>query len=159
MATKRMFSKDVVRTDRFLDMPLSTQALYFHLCLDADSKGFVTPRSIMRLINSTIDDLNTLIGKRFVIPFESGVVVVRDWRVHNYIDEKREAQSQYKTEFSCLHLQPQGYYELADNSQSTLGEIRLDKIKLNKNRLNKINKEEEMKKLREGIGKLKWDSE
>lgn len=130
MATKRMFSKDIVRTDRFLDMSLSTQALYFHLCLDADVKGFVSPRSIMRLINATNDDLTVLITKGFIIPFESGVIVVRDWHVHNYIQEEREAKSQYMTEYSQLELQPQGNYQLLENSESTLKQIRLDKIRL-----------------------------
>jgi len=134
MATKRMFSKDVVRTDRFLDMGLSAQALYFHLCLDADAKGFVTPRSIMRLINATVGDLNNLVERGFVIPFESGVVVVRDWRVHNYIDEKREAQSQYKDELSKLILLPQGNYELSEYSQRTLGKIRVDKSSIDEDR-------------------------
>ena len=146
MATKRMFTKDIVRTDRFLDMSLSTQALYFHLCLDADAKGFVSPRSIMRLINATNNDLNVLITKNFVIPFESGVVVITDWRVHNYIDEKKEAKSQYTNEYQSLTLLPKGKYQLSEYSESTPRELShsIDKIRLDKIKINKVNKEKNL---------------
>ena|SRR3990167_6456015 len=132
MAQKRMFSKDIVRTDRFLDMSLSTQALYFHLCLDADVKGFVSPRAIMRLINATTDDLNVLITKGFVIQFESGVIVVTDWNVHNNVRDDREARSQFEDESKRLLLSGQGVYQLQEYSRNTPAQIRLDQSRLDK---------------------------
>lgn len=121
MAQKRMFSKDVVRTDRFLDMPLSAQALYFHLSLDADVKGFVTPGLVMRITRAQPDDLNVLIGKNFVVPFETGVMVVTHWNVNNNVRDSREAPSQFVQEISNLKLTEQGTYVLLDNSRSTPG--------------------------------------
>jgi len=137
MAQKRMFSKDVVRTDKFLDMSLSSQALYFHLCMDADVKGFVTPRSIMRMINSTADDLNVLITKGFVIPFESGVVVVTHWNVNNQIRETHESPTQHTKELAQLIASEQGLYQLQENYSSTtvelphsIDEISIDKVSI-----------------------------
>ena len=87
MAQRRMFSKKVTDTDVFLDMPLSTQALYFHLNMHADDDGFVgNINTIKRMIGASKDDEKLLIAKQFLIPFEaSGVVVIKDWRLHNYI--------------------------------------------------------------------------
>jgi len=149
MAQKRMFSKDVVRTDKFLDMSLSSQALYFHLSLDADVKGFVSPRLIMRMINSTADDLNVLITKGFVIPFESGVVVVTHWNVNNQIRETHEAPTQHLNEFKKLTALEQGFYQLQENYGSTTVELphSIDKIRLDKIRLDKIKRERKNKLL------------
>lgn len=84
MANKRMFSLSVVDTDRFLDMPVSTQALYFHLGMHGDDDGFVSsPRKIARAAGCNDDDLRLLIQKNYIIPFESGVVVITDWRLNN----------------------------------------------------------------------------
>ena len=81
-----MFSKTIVDSDAFLDMPLSTQALYFHLSMRADDDGFLNnTKRIQRLIGATDDDLKLLVMKRFVIPFEDGVVVIKHWRMNNYI--------------------------------------------------------------------------
>lgn len=141
MAQKRMFSKDVVRTDAFLDMPLSSQALYFHLNLDADVKGFVSPRVIMRMVNSTADDLNVLITKGFVIPFESGVIVITHWHINNAIRETHEAESQFPKELARLELLQQGKYQLQEYYSSTTAQISIDEI-----RLDKINNNVENKK-------------
>lgn len=132
MATKRMFTKDVCRTDRFVDMPLSAQALYFHLCLDADVKGFVSPRIVMRIINATPDDLNVLIGKGFAIPFESGVIVITHWNIHNNVRDDREAPTQFQNEFNGLLTTTEGKYQLLESSRTTPAQIRLDKIRLDK---------------------------
>ncbi len=81
-----MFSLEVVDTDDFLDMPTSAQCLYFHLGMRADDDGFVSnPRKITKMANCSQDDLDILIDKKYIIPFESGVVVIRDWKVNNYI--------------------------------------------------------------------------
>lgn len=149
MATKRMFSKDVVRTDKFLDMSLSAQALYFHLCLDADVRGFVSPRSVMRMLGASSDDLNILIAKGFIVPFSEGVIIVTHWNVNNTIREDRESPSQYEHLLSGILLSDQGVYQLQDHSGSTPVELppRLDKIRLDKIRLNNtvpvVNKVEE----------------
>ena len=80
-----MFSPDITSSDAFLDMPASTQVLYFHLGMRADDDGFVTPKMVMRLLGSAEDDLKVLIAKRFILPFESGVVVIKHWLIHNLI--------------------------------------------------------------------------
>ena len=86
MAERRMFSKTVVDSDAFSDMPLTTQALYFHLGMQADDDGFVnSPKKIQRSIGATADDMKLLIAKGFIIPFNSGVIVITHWKVHNYI--------------------------------------------------------------------------
>ena len=90
MASRRMFSKDVVCSDRFLDMPASAQALYFQYGLEADDDGFVSaPKKILRLTNASDDDLKILVAKGFLIPFDSGVVVIRDWKINNYLRRDR----------------------------------------------------------------------
>lgn len=84
MANKRMFSLDVIDTDKFTDMPLSAQALYFHLGLRADDDGFVaSPRKIMKIVDCKQDDMKILIAKGYIIPFESGIIVIRHWKMHN----------------------------------------------------------------------------
>jgi hypothetical protein len=94
MAEKRMFAKTIIDSDAFLEMPQSTQLLYFHLAMRADDDGFVNNiKSIMRNIGCKEDDAKVLIAKRFIIPFESGVVVIKHWRIHNYIQKDRYKQT------------------------------------------------------------------
>ena len=93
-----MFSKNVIESDMFLDMPLSTQALYFHLGMAADDDGFVTPNRILRQISATADDLKILVAKNYAIPFETGVLVIRHWNEHNYIPKDRYKQTIYSQE-------------------------------------------------------------
>ena len=84
MAERRMFAKTIIDSDAFLDMPLSSQSLYFHLSMRADDDGFINnPRKIQRMIGASDDDLKLLIAKRFIIPFESGIVVIKHWRIHS----------------------------------------------------------------------------
>ena len=95
MAERRMMSKKIIDTDNFLDMPQSTQCLYFHLLLRADDDGFIqSPKSIMRVTGCKDDDLKLLIAKRFVIGFETGVIVIRHWRIHNYVQSDRYSKSE-----------------------------------------------------------------
>lgn len=99
MANRRMFSLDVVNTDKFLEMPATTQLLYYHLGMRADDDGFVSsPRQIIRLVNCTNDDLRILISKGYVIPFETGVIVIADWKVNNYIRNDRYQPTRYQKE-------------------------------------------------------------
>lgn len=115
MAERRMFSKTVVDSDAFLDMPLSTQALYFHLSMRADDDGFLNnTKRIQRLIGATDDDLKLLIMKRFVIPFEDGIVVIKHWKMNNYIRKDRYTQTVYQNEFSMLSVKDDGSYTLLE---------------------------------------------
>lgn len=112
MAERRMFSKPVVNSDAFLDMPASTQNLYFHLGVHGDDDGFIdSPKRVMRMLGASEDDLKLLIAKQFLIPFENGVVVVRHWKMHNYIRSDRYKPTQYQQEMALLS-ENNGIYEL-----------------------------------------------
>lgn len=113
MAERRMFSKTVIDSDAFLDMPQSTQCLYFHLGMRADDDGFVnSPKKIQRIIGASDDDLRLLAAKRFIIPFESGVVVIRHWKIHNYIQKDRYKETLYKNEKATISLDSSGAYQI-----------------------------------------------
>ena len=107
---RRMFSPKIVDSDAFLDMPVSSQALYFHLGMEADDDGFVNPRKIMRKIGSPDDDLKVLIGKRFVLPFENGVVVIKHWRINNLIRKDFYKETVYLEEKKRLTIKENGSY-------------------------------------------------
>ena len=107
MAERRMFSKVVIDSDTFLDMPLSAQALYFHLSMRADDDGFVSsPKRIQTYVGASTDDLKILLAKHFLIPFESGVVVIKHWKVHNYIQKDRYKETYYQAEKALLEETP-----------------------------------------------------
>lgn len=111
MAEKRMFTQKIVDSDAFLDMPLSTQALYFHLNMRADDDGFINnPKRIQRTIGASEDDLKLLIVKRFVIGFESGVIVIKHWRMHNTLRKDRYSPSQYQEELAQLQIKENNSY-------------------------------------------------
>ena len=113
MAEKRMFSKKIIDTDWFMDMPASTQNLYFHLSMRADDDGFVaSPKRIIKLIGATEDDYKILIAKKFVIPFETGICVISDWRINNYLRTDRYTETTYKDEKNMLTLNENGKYQL-----------------------------------------------
>lgn len=113
MAEKRMFSKTIIDSDAFLDMPLSSQALYFHLSMRADDDGFVNnPKKIQRLTGCGDDDLKLLMAKKFLIPFESGIVVIKHWRIHNYIRTDRYKETNYIEEKSMLGIEKNKAYSL-----------------------------------------------
>src|SRR5262245_57199573 len=102
MAQRRMFSSQIVTSDEFLEMPLTSQALYFHLGMSADDDGFVSPRKILRMTGAGEDDLKVLVAKRFVIPFNSGVIVITHWKQNNYIQSDRYTPTIYKEERASL---------------------------------------------------------
>ena len=107
MAERRMFSKVVIDSDTFLDMPLSAQALYFHMSMRADDDGFVSnPKRIQTYVGASTDDLKILLAKHFLIPFESGVVVIKHWKVHNYIQKDRYKETYYQAEKALLEEAP-----------------------------------------------------
>ena len=101
MAERKILAKTIIDSDAFLDMSLSTQALYFHLSMRADDDGFVNnPKKIQRMIGSGDDEMKMLIAKKFIIPFDSGVCVIKHWRIHNYIQKDRYKETVYKEEKS-----------------------------------------------------------
>ena len=113
MADRRMFAKTIIDSDAFLDMPLSSQALYFHLSMRADDEGFINnPKKIQRMIGASEDDLKVLIAKSFIIPFESGIVVIKHWKIHNYIRCDRLKNTVYEEEKSLLEVKDNGAYTL-----------------------------------------------
>ena len=113
MANRRMFSKKITDTDEFLDMPASTQALYFHMNMHADDDGFVgNPKTIKRMVGASEDDLKLLIAKRYLICFQSGVVLITDWKVHNYIRKDTYTPTIYTDEMAQITQKQNGKYEL-----------------------------------------------
>lgn len=117
MAERRMFTQKIVDSDAFLDMPLSTQALYFHLNMRADDDGFINnPKRIQRTIGASDDDLKLLLVKRFVIGFESGVIVIKHWRMHNTLRKDRYNPTQYKEELATLDIKDNNAYTERDFS-------------------------------------------
>ena len=102
MAQRRMFSPDIVDSDAFLDMPTSSQLLYFHLGMRADDDGFVNPNKIMRMVGANSDDLKVLLTKRFLLLFEGGVVVIKHWLIHNLIRADVYKENLYKKEKQTL---------------------------------------------------------
>lgn len=111
-----MFSPTVVSTDLFLEMPISTQALYFHLGMGADDDGFVGPKRIMRMIGASEDDLKILTVKKFVIPFESGVIVIRHWKVNNLVRKDWYRPSTHTEEKKALRFNESGTYILVNET-------------------------------------------
>lgn len=112
MAQRRMFSKDITENDAFLDMPLSTQALYFHLGMQADDDGFVSPKRIARMIGAQSDDLRILIAKKFVLEFDDGVIVIKHWKMNNYIQNDRKKETAHKEKLAMLTVKENGGYKM-----------------------------------------------
>ena len=111
MAEKRMFSKSIVLSDAFLDMPATTRCLYFTLSMLADDDGFVNnPKSIMRQSGASEDDMRILFTKSFLIPFDNGIVVIKHWRINNYLRSDRYQQTKYLDEKSQIYIEDNGAY-------------------------------------------------
>ena len=132
MAERRMFAKSIVLSDAFLDMPMSARCLYFTLAMLADDDGFInSPKSIMRQCGATTDDMNILIGKRFVLTFDSGVVVIKHWRIHNLIQKDRYRETKYLEEKSQLQLDGnKAYTECIQDVYDVEPQVRLGKDRL-----------------------------
>ena len=137
MAKRRMFSQQITESDSFLDMPLSAQALYFHLGMSADDDGFVnSPRRVQRVIGANDDDLKLLIAKKFVIAFETGVVVIKHWKINNSIRSDRYTPTAYEEEKAMLYEKPNRAYTLGipnDYQVTTNGCRRQGKVSIDKN--------------------------
>lgn len=135
-----MFAKTIIDSDAFLEMPVSSQCLYFHLSMRADDEGFINkPKTIMRMIGAKDDDMNVLILKKFIIPFESGVVVIKHWKIHNYIRGDRLHETKYQVEKSELALDENNSYTLCLTSDSQLVDSCPTEDRLGKDRLGKDN--------------------
>ena len=136
IAERRMFAKTIIDSDAFLEMPLSSQLLYFHLGMRADDDGFINkPKTIMKMIGSKDDDIKILISKKFVLPFESGVVVIKHWKIHNYIQNDRYCETKYKEEKQNLSLDENKAYKLVESTCIRNGynmdtQVRLGKVSL-----------------------------
>lgn len=135
MAERRMFAKTIIDSDQFLDLPLSTQALYFHLSMRADDDGFVNnPKKIQRTIGATEEDLNLLNNKAFIIPFESGIVVISHWKIHNYIQKDRYKPTIYEAEKNQLERSTNGMYTKCiqdvseTDTQVSIGKVSIGKV-------------------------------
>ena len=113
MAEKRMFSRVITESDAFLDLPLSTQALYFHLCMYADDDGFLSGyRKIMRMVGASQNEYDLLVAKRFVLQFDDGIVLIKHWLMHNYLRKDRYNPSVYTTEKSMVFIKSNKSYTL-----------------------------------------------
>ena len=132
-----MFSKKITTSDAFLEMPDSAQNLYFHLSMDADDDGFVgSPKSIMRLVRAKEDDMKLLVAKSFIIPFDSGIIVIKHWRINNLIRNDRYKPTTYTEERAMLAVKENGAYtEKTDvdtagipNDTQRYPQVRLDKV-------------------------------
>lgn len=141
MAERRMFAKSIVDSDAFIDMPMSARLLYYDLGMRADDDGFVnSPKKIMRMIGATNDDMNILIMRKFVIEFENGVVVIKHWRIHNYIQRDRYKPTNYKEQMEQLETDENGSYRKLSapciqnvstmDTQDRLGKERIGKVRL-----------------------------
>ncbi len=139
MAERRMFAKTIIDSDAFLEMPATSQLLYFHLSMRADDDGFVNkPKSLMRMVGCKDDDLKLLFVKKFLIPFESGVVVIKHWKIHNYIAKDRYTETKYKEEKATLVLDENNAYTQAVDGLYTgciqSGDEPMTQVRLGKDR-------------------------
>lgn len=138
-----MFNLLITDTDRFLDMPATSQNLYFHLNMHADDDGFVdSPKRIMRNVSASQDDMNILLSKQFVFVFESGVLVIRDWKIHNTIRKDTYKPTLYQQEKDLLETTKTGAYQLRNEpvteTVETVAQIRLDKNRIDKDRTEEV---------------------
>ena len=151
MADKRMFSLKIVDSDLFLDMPLSSQCLYFHLSMRADDDGFVNnPKKIIKIIGANEDDLKILIAKGFVIVFDQGIIVITHWKINNYIRKDRYKPTMYIEQKQQLYQTENGAYiseekvgchlvnQRLSSGQPSIDKGRLDKVSIDKGRLDKV---------------------
>ena len=119
MARKRMFDSEIINQDSFLDLPMEAKALYFLLGMEADDEGFVSPRKVLRLHGGSNDSLKILVAKQFVIPFNTGVVVITDWKRNNYLNKNKLKETIYQEEKKQLTFnQVTERYELIEVSNS-----------------------------------------
>lgn len=155
MAERRMIAKTIIDSDLFLDMPMSTQCLYFHLNMRADDDGFINnPKKIQRMVGCNDDDIKLLIAKNFIIPFESGVVVIKHWRIHNYIRMDRYKETLYIKEKAQLEVNEGKEYVLGRPDDIPVVDQMETQVRLGKDRIGKVSKDIEKKEKNTTIDKL-----
>ncbi len=140
MAERRMMSKKIIHSDMFMDLPATTKNLYFYLMIEADDDGFVnSPKRIQRMIGATDDDSILLVAKKFVITFESGVIVIKHWRMHNYIRSDRHKGTSHTKEMEKLTIKDSLVYQVSTNCQpsGSIGKVRLGEVRLGKDTVQK----------------------
>lgn len=142
MAERRMFAKTIIDSDAFLDMSVTARLLYYDLSMRADDDGFVnSPKKIMRMVGASEDDLRMLAMRKFIIPFDNGVVVIKHWRIHNYIRKDRYNETTYSEQKELLEFDENGAYRLIEKQRLTDGipmvDQRLTQVRLGKDRLGK----------------------
>lgn len=144
MAKKRMFSLDIVDSDNFLDMPQSTQNLYFHLGMRADDDGFVSsPKKIIKIIGASTDDLKLLITKNYIQVFEDGIIVITHWKINNYIQKDRYKETIYQTHLKKLSIDENGLYTKCIQTGYILDtQSRIDKNSIDKKRVEVVEEKE-----------------
>ena len=119
MAEKRMFTKSIVLSDDFLDMPMSARCLYFTLGMLADDDGFInSPKAIMRQCGASLDDMRILIAKKYLLEFDTGVIVIRHWRLNNYLRSDRYTQTSCVSELEQIATDKSGAYFKIDGAES-----------------------------------------
>jgi uncharacterized phage protein (TIGR02220 family) len=144
MAEKRMFAKTIIDSDAFLEMPISARLLYYDLGMRADDDGFVnSPKKIMRMIGASEDDMRILAMRKFIIPFDNGLVVIKHWRINNYLRNDRYKETTYKDEKALLIIDENNAYTIANTDGASVGiplgipTVDADKNRLDKSRLDK----------------------
>lgn len=152
MADKRMFAKTIVDSDNFLEMPMSARLLYYDLGMRADDDGFVnSPKKIMRIIGASTDDMNILIARKFIIPFDSGIVVIRHWRINNYLRKDRYTETTYMDEKNTLAMDENKQY-LSTSEADSLGiPLGIPSVNAEENR----KEEKRIEKIRHKYGEYK----
>ena len=152
MAERRMFAKTIIDSDAFIDMPVTARLLYYDLAMRADDDGFInSPKKIMRMIGASQDDLSILILRKFIIPFDNGVVVIKHWRIHNYIRKDMYHETKYKEEKNMLSLDENNAYTMSVTKYETdslqgcndVVSIPYTQVRLGKDRLGKDSIERE----------------
>lgn len=137
MAHKRMFSLDIIASDIFLEMPTSSRELYFQLGMHADDDGFVNPKRIMRMVGANDDDLKILLGKRFLLKFPNGVVVVKHWLINNTIRKDRYSPTQYLEERNRLYIKDNNSYTDVATNGKPLGNHLATQYRIEEKRIEK----------------------
>lgn len=144
MAERRMFAKSIIDSDAFVEMPMSARLLYYDLGMRADDDGFVdSPKKIMKMIGASSDDLNILILRKFIIPFEPGVVVIKHWRIHNYIRKDTYRETQYKEQKTMLEFDENNAYTISDTTRQLPVNEPSTQVSIGKDSIGKDRKEKE----------------
>lgn len=140
MAQRRMFSQKIIGSDAFIEMPVSARELYFQLGMYADDDGFINPKKIIRMVGASDDDLRILAGKRFVLPFENGVVVIKHWKINNMIRKDFYEETIYtEQKKQLITKENKAYTECQQNVNNLLPQYRIDKDRIDKDRIDNFN--------------------